>query len=75
MRWQDQALCAEIDPDMWFPGKGHHHTAKTAKRICQQWCPVREPCLAYAIAHPELIGIWGGTSTRERQRIRDQETA
>jgi WhiB family redox-sensing transcriptional regulator len=32
-------------------------------------CPVRERCLDYAIEHVE-IGVWGGTSERERRGMR-----
>jgi len=33
-------------------------------------CPVRQPCLAYAVADAEISGIWGGTSERERRKLR-----
>ena len=73
MSWQDEGVCAQIDPDLWFPDKGH--SAATPKRICRQWCPVQQECLTYALANPDLIGIWGGYTTRERRRMRQEETA
>lgn len=40
-----------------------------AKRICMS-CDVRTECLSYAMRHNEPAGIWGGTSPRDRKRIR-----
>jgi WhiB family transcriptional regulator, redox-sensing transcriptional regulator len=65
--WGDQALCAQSDPEAWFPEPGG--SAPLAKAICRI-CPVQVPCLAYALDHPELRGIWGGLSERERRALR-----
>lgn len=65
--WVADALCAQTDPDAFFPEKGGSTAA--AKRTCVQ-CPVRERCLAYAMEHGERYGIWGGLSDRERRRLR-----
>jgi len=43
-----------------------------AKTICRR-CDVRETCLAYALKHHES-GIWGGTTDRDRQRMRKAST-
>ncbi|HZL80411.1 MAG TPA: WhiB family transcriptional regulator [Demequina sp.] len=59
--------CAEVDPAVWFPEKGQTNTA--AKAICHR-CDIEAACLAAAIADPELEGVWGGTSQRERQALR-----
>jgi WhiB family transcriptional regulator, redox-sensing transcriptional regulator len=67
--WQHLALCAETDPDAFFPEEGGSH--KNPKKICQQ-CPVQLDCLEYAIRNNETHGVWGGLSPRERQRIRSQ---
>ena len=64
--WQDEALCAQVDGDMWFPEKGG--TTREAKRICAA-CPVRADCLEYALARKESFGVWGGLSERERNRL------
>lgn len=69
--WMADAVCRETDPDLWFPELGS--TAKAAKRICGR-CPVAAECLAYAIEHQEM-GIWGGTSEKQRRRIRAREVA
>jgi WhiB family redox-sensing transcriptional regulator len=39
-----------------------------ARRICAD-CPVKAPCLEYALANRIDHGVWGGTSERERRRI------
>jgi WhiB family redox-sensing transcriptional regulator len=60
------AVCGQVDVgDMFFPTKGG--TTKAAKAICRR-CPVKEPCLQYALDHP-VDGVWGGTSVRERQAL------
>lgn len=59
------ALCAQVDPELWFPPSGVHPFA--AKRICRR-CPVVEPCLQYALDNP-VEGVWGGTSVRDRMRL------
>ena len=64
--WYRDALCAQVDPDLWFPHKGSNTVP--AKLICQT-CPVVEECLAYALANSERYGIWGGYSERERRRL------
>jgi WhiB family transcriptional regulator, redox-sensing transcriptional regulator len=72
MSWRGLARCAEVDPDLWFPEKGGNARARVAKRICRM-CPVRRPCLDYALRNGEMHGIWGATSPEDRERIRREE--
>jgi WhiB family transcriptional regulator, redox-sensing transcriptional regulator len=65
--WQQKALCAQTDPDAFFPEKGG--STRDAKRTCTG-CEVRADCLEYALTHDERFGIWGGLSERERRRLR-----
>ncbi len=65
--WQESALCAETDPEAFFPEKGG--STREAKKICTG-CEVRAECLEYALANDERFGIWGGLSERERRRLR-----
>ncbi len=65
--WQERALCAQTDPEAFFPEKGG--STREAKRICSG-CDVKAECLDYALAHDERFGIWGGLSERERRRLR-----
>ena len=66
-QWQDRALCAQTDPEAFFPEKGG--STREAKKICLG-CEVRTECLEYALAHDERFGIWGGLSERERRRLK-----
>jgi WhiB family redox-sensing transcriptional regulator len=65
--WQENALCAQTDPEAFFPEKGG--STREAKRICLG-CEVKDACLDYALANDERFGIWGGLSERERRRLK-----
>jgi WhiB family transcriptional regulator, redox-sensing transcriptional regulator len=65
--WQDQALCAQTDPEAFFPEKGG--STREAKKVCAS-CDVRAQCLEYALENDERFGIWGGLSERERRRLK-----
>jgi len=65
--WMDRALCRGKDQGLFFPSVGASSTK--ARAICSM-CPVGEQCLAYALADNELSGVWGGTTTQERRRLR-----
>ena len=67
LSWQERALCAQTDPEAFFPEKGG--STREAKRICTG-CEVKAECLEYALANDERFGIWGGLSERERRRLR-----
>jgi WhiB family redox-sensing transcriptional regulator len=65
--WQERALCAQTDPEAFFPEKGG--STREAKRVCLG-CEVRAECLEYALLNDERFGIWGGLSERERRRMK-----
>ena len=65
--WMARGLCRGQVTDLWFPSQGGD--LETPKAICEL-CPVLAECRAYALARPALMGIWGGTSDRERARMR-----
>lgn len=67
LSWQERALCAQTDPEAFFPEKGG--STREAKKVCTR-CDVRGECLEYALAHDERFGIWGGLSERERRKLR-----
>ncbi|MDN5791377.1 MAG: WhiB family transcriptional regulator [Micrococcales bacterium] len=67
LSWQDHSLCAQTDPEAFFPEKGG--STRDAKKVCVE-CPVRQECLEYALANDERFGIWGGLSERERRRLK-----
>lgn len=65
--WVDDALCAQVDPELFFPEKGG--STKEAKYICSR-CTVAAECLDYALEQEERFGIWGGVSERTRRKIK-----
>ena len=67
LAWQVDALCAQTDPEAFFPEKGG--STRDAKKVCAS-CTVRSECLEYALGNDERFGIWGGLSERERRRLR-----
>jgi WhiB family redox-sensing transcriptional regulator len=70
--WRDGAACRHHDPDLFFPegttGPAQQQVDQ-AKRVCQS-CPVRTPCLEFALRHALAFGVWGGVTGAERQDIR-----
>jgi WhiB family redox-sensing transcriptional regulator len=71
VEWQDEAFCVQVDPELFFPERGG--SSKAARAACAA-CPVRGQCLEYALNNKESFGIWGGTSERERRKLRKQQT-
>jgi WhiB family redox-sensing transcriptional regulator len=65
--WMVAAACRDLDPDLFFPDRGH--STSEARAVCAD-CPVRSDCLEYALESVEQQGIWGGTSETERRTIR-----
>jgi WhiB family transcriptional regulator, redox-sensing transcriptional regulator len=70
--WMRDGLCAQTDPEEFFPDKGS--SPRAAKAVCAT-CPVIDECLSYALEHNERFGIWGGTSERERRALRRDQAA
>jgi len=66
--WAQRAACLESFLDCFFPYKGG--SSAHARKICAR-CPVWLDCLTYAtFINWAYEGIWGGTTPRERQRLR-----
>jgi len=70
--WRERAGCRGADLEVFFPGRGE--TAEPARRICAG-CPVRQPCLDYAISHGIVDGIWGGLTERDRRALRTRHVS
>ena len=69
--WRDVGSCRDSDPNLFYPvGRGRAALEKTevAKVVCRA-CPAREPCLAFALASRQELGIWGGTSPEDRRQL------
>jgi WhiB family redox-sensing transcriptional regulator len=78
MSWREQAACRGMDPAeamrIFFPARGERNAE--ARSYCVR-CPVRQECLDDALADPATgdHGVRGGTSERQRRRIRAQRAA
>ena len=66
MTWMQRGRCRDIPPSTFFPSDGVG--VDVARRICAD-CPVKGPCLEYALENHVDHGVWGGCSERERRRI------
>ena len=66
-RWYSDAACRSQVSSRWFSNDGP--TSEGALSICHS-CPVEPECLALALEHHELAGIWGGTTQAQRARLR-----
>jgi WhiB family transcriptional regulator, redox-sensing transcriptional regulator len=67
--WRDRAACRGTELSVFFPGRGE--SAEPARQVCAG-CPVRQPCLDYAISHAITSGIWGGLAERDRRALRSR---
>ena len=67
LSWQERSLCAQTDPEAFFPEKGG--STREAKKVCVG-CEVRSECLESALENDERFGIWGGLSERERRKLK-----
>lgn len=72
--WQVKAACRGPQAAVFFPPSHFERKSEKlrreeqAKGICAT-CPVRQPCLEYAIRIREPHGIWGGLSESERRTL------
>lgn len=73
-QWMAKGKCCGLEPRTFFPSNSNGEVTR-AKRIClgldgNPVCPVLDQCLQYAMDYDERFGVWGGTSERERRRLR-----
>lgn len=72
--WQVKAACRGPHASVFFPPthferkEEKESRERRAKAICAS-CPVRKPCLEYALRIREPHGIWGGLSELERKQV------
>ena len=72
--WQVKASCRGPQAAVFFPPTSverkdeKEEREARAKAICTT-CPVRKPCLEYAIRIREPHGIWGGLNEVERKTL------
>jgi WhiB family redox-sensing transcriptional regulator len=61
------ALCAQTDPEIFFPDKGER--SHEAKALCMG-CEHLIACQTWALENDERFGVWGGLSEADRKKIR-----
>ena len=72
--WQARAACRGPQAVAFFPPQATERKDERlerevrAKTICAA-CPVRQPCLEYALRIREQHGIWGGLNEVERRAL------
>lgn len=67
--WMADAACRGTDPALFHPDKGDTATAQEAMELCEA-CAVKDECLTWALVHNITDGILGGTSPRQRRKLR-----
>lgn len=67
--WRRQAACLGADPELFFRTRadGRGAVRQTIVTYCLE-CPVRLDCLEEGMK--EIVGIWGGTTAKERRTLR-----
>ena len=72
LEWMNNALCRQVDYELFFPEGGGGSV--TARKVCGR-CEVKTECLSYALEFPSMIGIWGGTTAKQRQKLKQRTAA
>ncbi|MCV7224815.1 WhiB family transcriptional regulator [Mycolicibacterium komossense] len=71
--WQARGKCLRWPTEIFFPedlGRpGLRAREQRAKQICRD-CPVLMQCRDHALGTPEVHGVWGATTARERAQVR-----
>lgn len=64
--WRSLGACRGLDPEIFFPETDEQ--VEQALEICLS-CDVRVACLEHALTSREKVGVWGGTTDKDRRRI------
>lgn len=68
--WWAEAACRSMDPNMFIPeGRGEGLLAYAITRPICDTCPVKQPCLQFALVNGEEYGMWGGATPQERREL------
>jgi WhiB family redox-sensing transcriptional regulator len=72
--WHSEAACRGTDPSTFVLGRGANAAVMArARAICDR-CTVSEQCLDFALADPDAVGVWAGTTGTERRLLRRDAT-
>jgi WhiB family redox-sensing transcriptional regulator len=67
--WQARAACRGLGTERFFPEEAGDDV-EPALAVCRG-CPVKRECLNYAQNEPRHpVGVWGGTTERQRRALR-----
>lgn len=70
--WMAEAACrSHPERQVFFPPRGAQHGGVSKARVICATCPVWKECLDYALTNHIYEGIWGGTSVRDRAKIKN----
>lgn len=64
---REDRSCLGTDPEIFV--SDNLGDQNYAKLVCEN-CVVLSQCLSYAMERPALVGVWGGTSSKDRGRMR-----
>ena len=70
IKWMSKGNCRNKPPEVFFPSDGLG--VEIAKKVCET-CNVKEVCLNHAMKNRIDHGVWGGTSERQRRRLRKEQ--
>ena len=76
--WRERASCRRMKTEDLYPPQYHREQVADVLEMCNNYCPVRDECRAYADSFEDTYkgtwGIWGGETEQERiaRRARDK---
>ena len=73
--WHADAACRGTDPDGFILRKGANAATMARTRATCSRCPVTVQCLDFALADPDSMGIWAGTTGQQRRAMRAGQVA
>ena len=68
--WHSRAACRGHSPSAFVLARGANAAVMARARAVCDRCTVTEECLAFALADPYAMGVWGGTTGRQRRAMR-----
>jgi WhiB family redox-sensing transcriptional regulator len=70
--WHQDAACRGLGPKEWFTGAPEY--VERARAVCRG-CVVQAECAEFAMADPDLTGVWAGMTATERRELRGGRVA
>jgi WhiB family redox-sensing transcriptional regulator len=68
--WHADAACRGSGTDAFIIGRGCNAAVNARARAICAGCTVTDQCLSFALADPDAMGVWGGTTAQERRAMR-----